>query len=74
MVIALILLIPVMCLITDYFTLRAFTIGFKHNWEAKNNIQPQQEKIISNPFETFREKKEENKTNNILNEWLNGKE
>lgn len=72
MVIGLIIMLPIMCFITGYFTLKAFNIGLRHNYELKNNIEPQKEKIIINPFENIQVKKEEANTNKVLDEWLNG--
>ncbi|MPN06134.1 hypothetical protein SDC9_153389 [bioreactor metagenome] len=71
-VIGLIIMMPIMCFITGYFTLKAFNLGIRHNWELKNNVEPKREPGMANPFESLNNKKQQADTNIILDEWLNG--
>jgi len=69
-VIALIILIPVLCVITGYYTLHAYSLGLKHNYEIKHDIKP------TDPIKEFFNPKADKlpeDTASIVDEWLNGK-
>ena len=60
--------IPLTAIISSYFTLKAYTLGLKHNYQVKSG-EKIQTKIIEVPK---KEKTPENTVNEVINEWLNG--
>lgn len=75
MVIAIIICIPVIAIITGYFTLKAYNLGLKANYELKNNIKPEEPKnLIIEHIEHTKEVAREEEAANIYNEWINGEQ
>lgn len=72
--IALICLIPVIALITGFFTLKAYSTGLSHNYDLKHDTKPIEVNPIKEFFNAKNEDKEELNQVSILSEWLNGKE
>lgn len=74
MYIALIICIPVVAMITGYFTLKAYQMGLKHNYELKHDIKPTEPKSpIIEHIEQKEKSKQREEYTNIVDEWLNGK-
>lgn len=67
------LLIPLMAYLTGYFTLKAYTLGLKHNYEIRHDIEPTE---IVNPVRKFFDNKKDEKAEeeqfNLIDEWING--
>lgn len=74
MVTALLILLPVMCIITGVFTAWGLYTGLKWQIQVNQGKEPEKpiEKGISNPFEVIKQNKEEQVAANVLDEWLNG--
>ncbi|MDP4147635.1 MAG: hypothetical protein Q8936_24730, partial [Bacillota bacterium] len=58
MVIGLLILMPVIAITTGYFTLKAYQLGLKHNYELKHEEKPT---IKENPLQEFFDNKAEAK-------------
>ncbi|MDP4147732.1 MAG: hypothetical protein Q8936_25240 [Bacillota bacterium] len=73
MVIGLLILIPVIAITTGYFTLKAYQLGLKHNYELKHEEKPT---IKENPLQEFFDNKVEAKQSeeqdSLIDEWFNG--
>ncbi|MDP4147696.1 MAG: hypothetical protein Q8936_25055 [Bacillota bacterium] len=73
MVIGLLILIPVIAITTGYFTLKAYQLGLKHNYELKHEEKPT---IKENPLQEFFDNKAEAKQAqeqaSMIDEWLHG--
>lgn len=73
---ALIILIPIIAFISSYFTLKAYTLGLKHNVEVRQGIVPTEPKTIINEVKEHIQQKNEvvqtQQMNEIISEYLNG--
>lgn len=68
MVITILILIPIMCVLTGYLVIKAYSLGLKHNYEIKHDIKP------TDPIKEFYHPKDKQvDTISIVDEWLNGK-
>lgn len=75
MVTALLILIPVMCIMTGLFTAWGLYTGLK--WQIQTNQGKEPDKpvelpAVPNPFEARKQEKQEQAAINVLDEWLNG--
>jgi hypothetical protein len=73
MVIGLLILIPIITITTGYFTLKAYQLGLKHNYELKHEEKPSiDESPIKEFFETKTQVKQAEEQASMMSEWLNG--
>lgn len=65
------LCIPVSMYLGHKFTLKAYEIGLKHNYEIKNNIKPSESKnIVAETIEKKVEEKKQQDFQEMINEYL----
>lgn len=72
----LIILIPLIAFISSYFTLKAYTLGLKHNVEVRQGIVPTEPRtVIQEVKEHYQEKHSQansQQMNEFISEYLNG--
>ena len=68
------ILLSVVIIALPLLTMKAYSLGLKHSYELKHDIQPSDNIGIKNPLEVFKNDKKEKEQASIMSEWLNGKE